>query len=135
MKLLAKLTDKQKKAIIAAYSECRNYTAVAKKHKVSRATVKKLVDANPEIFAVFEKKQEENTRDILAYMDTKRDMVCDFVDLYMEHLTDPVKLRTATLNQISTAFGTVIDKFTHAGGAAEDKNGDIGKLIAGLKDE
>lgn len=41
--MAARLTDRQKKRIIADYVELGSYNAVAKKYKISATTVKKLV--------------------------------------------------------------------------------------------
>lgn len=128
-----KLSDKEKKKIIAAYSECGNYSAVARKYHVSRTTVKNLVAKNPEAHRLFEKKQEQNTKDILVHMDEKRDLVCDFIDLYLNELNNKEKLEKASLKDISMALGIVIDKFTKTNGASEDKNGKLEKLLEGLK--
>ena len=42
------LTDREKKKIIADYAECGNYSQVARKHKVSFDTVKRVVISDPE---------------------------------------------------------------------------------------
>lgn len=118
-----RLSDKEKKKIIAAYSECGNYSAVARKHHVSRTTVKNLVEKHPETYRRFEEKQEQNTKDILAHMDEKRELVCDFIDLYLNELTNRDKLEKANLKEISMTFGIVVDKFTRAKEAIQEKEG------------
>ena len=45
-------------------------------------------------------------------MDTKKDAVCELIDLYLGELVSPAKTEKATLAQIATALGIVIDKFT-----------------------
>ncbi len=109
------LTDKQRKKIISDFAECGIYAEAARLNNVSATTVRETVERDTKTFEKFRQKKEENTKDILSYMATKRDLVCDFIDLYMRYLTDEEKLKKATLNQISTAFGTVIDKFTNNG--------------------
>ena len=42
------LTDRQKKKIIADYAELGSYRAVARKHKVSDGTVKRICKRDPE---------------------------------------------------------------------------------------
>ena len=120
-----KLTDRQKKEIIAAYVECKNYSAVAKEYGVSRPTVKKLVESDPETAKLLDDKNEQNVRDILAHMDSKREKVCQFIDKYLDLLMDDEKLANATVNQLSTAFGTVIDKFTKIKGEGEQDGGGV----------
>lgn len=107
-----RLTDRQKKKIIADYVELGSYASVARKHKVSDKTVKSVVISDPETTRKSEQKKEQNTADILAYMDTKKEKVCKFIDKYLDAMMSDEKIASATVNQLSTAFGTVIDKFT-----------------------
>lgn len=124
--MAARLTDRQKKKILADYAQIGNYSAVAKVNGVSDKTVRNIVLKNPEISEKFEQKKEQNTADILAYMDSKRDVVCEILGKGLDALNSPNKLAEATPAQITTAMGTLIDKWTEAterqqGGA--DKEG------------
>lgn len=56
----------------------------------------------------------------MAYMDAHKDMVCSFIGKGLEMLNDPDKLAAANLSQITTAMGTVIDKWAMIGGAPAD---------------
>ena len=47
--MAARLTDRQKKKIVADWVEMQSYNAVAKKHGVTHQTVKRIVDASPDI--------------------------------------------------------------------------------------
>lgn len=106
------LTDRQKKKIIADYAECGVYAQVARKHKVSLDTVKRTVLNDPETAEKTRQKKEQNTADILAFMDGKKQDVCDIIALYLQHLQDPDKLRRASVQSIATSMGIIIDKFT-----------------------
>ena len=106
------LTDRQKKKIIADYAECGVYAQVARKHKVSLDTVKRTVLNDPETAEKTRQKKEQNTADILAFMDGKKQDVCDIIALYLQHLQDPDKLRRASVQSIATSLGIIIDKFT-----------------------
>ena len=110
--MAARLTDKQKKMLIADYIELGSYNAVAKKHGVSDKTVKNVVTSNPDFSRKSEEKKQQNTADILAHMETKRDKVNEIIDVYLEKLLDKEMLAKATPSQITTALGTLIDKFT-----------------------
>lgn len=118
--MAARLTDRQKKKILADYVQTNNYCATAKINGVSATTVKNIVLANLDIVKKCEQKKEENTADILAYMDAHKDMVCSFIGKGLEMLNDPDKLAAANLSQITTAMGTVIDKWAMIGGAPAD---------------
>ena len=132
---MAKLTDKRKKQIIAAYIDCKNYSKVAKQYGVSRTTVKRLVENDPKTVKLIADKDEQNTKDVLAYMDERRDKACDFINQCLEEMSKPERMMEASMKEIAMAFGIVIDKFTRAGGASEDKNGKLQKLIEGIKNE
>lgn len=118
--MAARLTDRQKKKIIADYVQLNNYCAVAKINNVSATTVKNIVLASADFVEKCEQKKEENTADVLAYMDEHKDLVCSFIGLGLEMLNDPKKLAAANLSQITTAMGTLIDKWLMIGGSPAD---------------
>ena len=107
-----KLTDEMRKKIIADYVDCENYSAVARKYGVSRTTVSNIVNNDSAICEKLHRKKEGNTQRVLEYMDSKKDAVCELIDLYLGELVSPAKTEKATLAQIATALGIVIDKFT-----------------------
>lgn len=108
------LTDKKKKEVIAAYVETGNYHEAARKCGVAPNTVRNLVLADEYVARQCTTKKEQNTADILAHMETKKDMVNQIIDTYLEKLLDPVILERSTPSQLTTALGTLIDKFTVA---------------------
>ena len=110
--MAARLTDRQKKKILADYVQTSNYCATAKINCVSATTVKNIVLANADIVEKCEQKKEENTADVLAYMESQRDVVCQIIGKGLAVLNDPEKLSEATPSQITTAIGTLIDKWT-----------------------
>lgn len=107
----ARLTDKQKKKIVADYLELGSYRATGKKNGVSTDTVKRVVLADDDIVKKTKEKKEQNTADIMAYMESKRDIVCQILDKGLNALNDPEKLKDASPAQITTALGTLIDKW------------------------
>lgn len=118
--MAARLTDERKKRILADYIDEANYSSVARRHNVSATTVKNLVRDNPEFVEKCEDKKRENSEDILAHMEKRKDLVCAFIDKGLEMLNDPDKLASASLSQITTAMGTVIDKWALIGGGPGD---------------
>ena len=112
VKLAKHLTDKEKKKIIADYVECGSYNAVAKKYKVSATTVKNTVLKDNKSVEKCEQKKEQNTADILTYMDGKKQDVCEIISIYLKALKDPDKLERASIQSIATSLGIIIDKFT-----------------------
>lgn len=110
--MAARLTDKQKKEIIADYVELGSYNAVAKIHGVSRQTVKNIVSTDAEIGQKLQQKKEQNTADILSHMESQKADVIKVLDEYITAMRDPVKIKRAGVVQLATALGIVIDKYT-----------------------
>ena len=125
--MAARLTDRQKKKILADYVQTSNYCATAKINGVSATTVKNIVRANADIVEKCEQKKEENTADVLAYMESQRDTVCQIIGKGLAVLNDPAKLAEATPSQITTAIGTLIDKWTMINKTAD--NGESGVVL------
>lgn len=116
--MAARLTDRQKKKIVADYLELGSYNAVSKIHGISRQTVKNVVLSSTDIGQKLQQKKDENTTDILAYMESKRGVVCEIIEKGLAALNDPDKLKEASPSQITTALGTLIDKWAPKGTAA-----------------
>lgn len=113
--MAARLTDKQKKKIVVDYLECQSVNLTAKRNGVSWATTKKVLDGAGDIKEKLEQKKEENTADILAYMESRRQAVCDIIEVGLAVL--PEKIQNArSAAEVTTALGTLIDKFTAFGG-------------------
>ena len=98
--------------IVADYVELGSYNAVSKIHGVSRQTVKNIVTNDTDIRQKLQRKKEENKADIIAYMESKRSVVCEIIDKGLDVLNSEDKLTEATPAQITTALGTLIDKWT-----------------------
>ena len=124
--MAARLTDKQKKKIVADYVQLGSYNATAKVNGVSLNTVKKIVQGNADIAEMCNQKKDENTADILAYMESQKGLVCEIIGKGLAALNDPEKLAEATPAQITTALGTLIDNFTAFGGGPGDTAKDDG---------
>ena len=129
--MAARLTDRQKKKIVADYLETESYNATAKKNGVCGQTVRRVVEESQGIAENLKRKKEQNTTDILAYMESKRDIVCEILGKGLDALNSPDKLAEATPAQITTALGTLIDKWTAISGGPADtaKEDDLSKSL------
>lgn len=110
--MTARLTDKQKKEIIADRADGMSIRQLADKYKVSTTTIQRVIKENPEVTQIVTQKKEENTADILAFMDGKKQDVCDIISIYLDALKSPEKLERASIQSIATSLGIIIDKFT-----------------------
>ena len=118
--MAARLTDKQKKKIVADYLETESYNATAKINGVCGQTVRRVVEESQGITENLKRKKEENTADILAYMESKRGVVCEIIEKGLAALNSEEKLADASPAQITTALGTLIDKWATVSGGPAD---------------
>lgn len=118
--MAARLTDRQKKKIIADYVQLGSYNAAAKINGISPNTVKNLVKGNADIAKKCELKKEQNTVDILEYMERQKNSVCKLLDRYLEELENPEKIEAAGLREIATTMAILIDKYTADNGRTPD---------------
>lgn len=108
-----KLTDKQKKKIIADYMENGNYSETARLNGgISPNTVKTIVNKDEKTAKICKEKKEENTKDILEYMDSKVEDQKEIINLTMqalkEKLSNPDILMS--IKDIATVYGVIVDK-------------------------
>lgn len=134
--MAARLTDKQKKKIVADYLELGSYNATAEKNGVCGHTVKRLVSECPEISEKLEQKKKENTADILAYMEGKRKAVCEIIEVGLSVLPDKI-IAAKSASEVTTALGTLIDKWTAISGGPVDsaKEDELSKSLREMAEE
>ena len=111
--MASRLTDEQKKKIIADYVESGSYNATAKRFGIADTTVKRVVMSDAETQRKAEQKKKQNTLDMLAYMESKKEQAKVVLDSYITALADPDKIGGAKLSEVATAMGIVIDKFVN----------------------
>lgn len=128
----ARLTDKQKKKIIADYTELGSYNATAKIHGISPNTVKNIVNGNADTAKICKQKKEQNTADILSHMESRKDKVCEIIDIGLAVLPQKIELAKSA-SEVTTAIGTLIDKWAKTGGESAD--GALIELIKAMKDQ
>lgn len=135
--MAARLTDKQKMKIVADYLELGSFNATAKANGVSKDTVRRIVHDSADFVQMSQDKKEQNAADILAYMESKRDIVCEIIGNGLEVLRQPQKLAEASPAQITTALGTLIDKWAAISGGPADamKEDGLSKSLKELAEE
>ena len=135
--MAARLTDRKKKKIIADYLETESYNATAKKNGVCGQTVRRVVEESNGITENLKKKKEENTADILAYMESQKGIVCEILQKGLAALNSPDKLAEASPSQITTALGTLIDKWAMISGGTSDnaKEDELSKSLREMAEE
>jgi len=107
-----KLTDKDKKNIIADYVECQNYSEVARKYNISDTAVKKIVDNDKDSLVKLEQKKEENIKSTLEYMEEQHEVKKRLLDKLlkgMEVKAEEIDMFT-NIKDLATAYGIILDK-------------------------
>lgn len=138
-----KLTDKQKKKIVADYIQTQNYRETARINNVDRETVKKLVNEDKDFAQKLAIKKEENTQDILEYMNSIKEKQKRIIDLSLQALEDKLENPDMFTNvkDIATVYGVIFDKAlkykeiqlkSKGNEQTEKKNGVIDELIGAL---
>ena len=135
--MAARLTDRKKKKIVADYLESGSYRSTAKKNGVSDNTVKRIVLECGDFEQKVAQKKEENTADILAYMESQKGIVCEILEKGLAALNSPEKLAEASPSQITTALGTLIDKWAMISGGPSDtaKEDELSKSLREMAEE
>ncbi len=109
---MAKLTDKQKKIIIADYVETQNYSETARRNNVSDVTVKDVVTKNETTLKILEQKKQENTQSTIEYMQTQHESkkrILDKILKAIEEKADNIDMFT-NIKDLATAYGIILDK-------------------------
>lgn len=110
-----KLTDKQKKKIIADYMENGNYRETARINSVAVDTVRRIIlknKNNQEFVKKSTEKKEENTKDILEYMDNIAEKQKKIIDLSLEVLEQKLSNPNffTNIRDVAIVYGTIFDK-------------------------
>ncbi len=139
---MAKLTDKQKKKIIVDYINNQNYSETGRINNVSDKTVKRIIDSEESngLVEKVEQKKEQNTKDILEYMDSITEKQKKIIDLSLEAIEEKLTDLDMFTNvkDIATVYGVIFDKALKYKEIKmknnEQSEGDINKSIQNIAD-
>ena len=138
-----KLTDKQKKKIVADYVQNQNYLKTAQMNGIKAESVRRIVKADKEFVKKSEQKKQNDTKDILEYMDTIKEKQKRIIDLSLEALETKLEKpdRFINVKDIATVYGVIFDKAlkykeiqykAKEESEAKRQNGVISELIGAL---
>lgn len=109
---MAKLTDLEKKKIIADYVDNQNYSETARMNNVSVNAVKNIVLADEETANKCKQKKEENIQNTIEYMQTQHETkkrILDKILTAIETKADNLDMFT-NIKDLATAYGIILDK-------------------------
>lgn len=116
----SRLTGKKRKQIIADRVEGMSFRKIAAKYGISDYAVRKIVKSDPGFTQKIAQKKEQDTLEMLEYMDQQKTSAQKLLSAIIEALNDPEKLARANVRDLATAYGIIADKFIQAA----PKNGD-----------
>ena len=110
---MPKLTDKQKKKIIADYVDNGNYSETARLNNTTDTTVRTIIKENKNIaMKKMEQKKEENTQDMLQYLESKKEDKKRVIELCFKALEDKLASPDmfTSIRDIAMVYGILVDK-------------------------
>ena len=110
---MPKLTDKQKKKIIADYVDNGNYSETARMNNTTDTTVRTIIKENKNItLKKMEQKKEENTQDMLQYLESKKEDKKRVIELCFKALEDKLASPDmfTSIRDIAMVYGIIVDK-------------------------
>ena len=110
---MPKLTDKQKKKIIADYVDNGNYSETARLNNTTDTTVRTIIKENKNIaLKKMEQKKEENTQDMLQYLESKKEDKKRVIELCFKALEDKLASPDmfTSIRDIAMVYGIIVDK-------------------------
>lgn len=110
---MPKLTDRQKKKIIADYVDNGNYSETARMNNTTDTTVRTIIKENKNVaLKKMEQKKEENTQDMLQYLESKKEDKKRVIELCFKALEDKLASPDmfTSVRDIAMVYGVIVDK-------------------------
>ena len=110
---LPKLTDRQKKKIIADYVDNGNYSETARLNNTTDTTVRTIIKENKNVaLKKMEQKKEENTQDMLQYLESKKEDKKRVIELCVKAVEDELASPDmfTSVRDIAMVYGVIVDK-------------------------
>ena len=106
---MAKLTDRQRKQIIAEYAGGGiSQRELAERYQVTQKTISKILNTE-EVYQKVSEKKEENTRSMLAFLDSRKEKAQSLMDAILDSARSDIK--KAPLRDKMGAFKILSESF------------------------
>lgn len=132
--MAARLTDRQRKMIMVDRAGEMSIRQLADKYHVSTTTIQRVLKNNTVVAQMVTEKKKQNTLDMLAFMDSRKEKMQEAIDLHLQALTDQRKIDSAGLSQIATSFGIIVDKATKNTASENDSINKLDNLLKEFQD-
>ena len=129
---VAKLTDRQRKQIIADYAGGGiSQRELAERYQVTQKTISKILSTT-EVRQKVSEKKEENTRSMLEYLDEQKGKAQGLIGKLLEASEEDIK--KASLRDKMGAIKILSEVFAPTGAATEkSEKSALAKIVDGLK--
>lgn len=130
---MAKLTDRQRKRIIAEYVEGGvSQRKLAEKYNVSVSTISKIL-SKKEVVQKCTQKKEENTLSMLEFLESRKDKAQSLMDSIVQSAAGDIS--KASLRDKMGALKILSEVFMQTrSGEREKEQSALDKIVDGLKD-
>lgn len=116
---MAKLTDRQRKQIIAEYAGGGiSQRELAERYQVTQKTISKILNTE-EVYQKVSEKKEENTRSMLAFLDSRKEKAQSLMDAILDSARSDIK--KAPLRDKMGAFKILSESFGGKNGESKDQ--------------
>ena len=118
---MAKLTDRQRKQIIAEYAGGGiSQRELAERYQVTQKTISKILNTE-EVYQKVSEKKEENTRSMLAFLDSRKEKAQSLMDAILDSARSdikkaPLRDKMGAFKILSESFGCKADTGEGGGG-------------------
>lgn len=104
------LTDQQKKKVVADYIETQNLRETARRNNITAPAVKGIIDKEPDTLQKLTQKKQENTQDVLQYMDTLFEKKRNVLKLSLDNMIEKLEQDKVSPTALATIYGVLLDK-------------------------
>ncbi len=129
-----KIDDRTRAMIVIALSAGENTRDVAKAFGVSERSVRRIREREVDMTALAAEKRAAIAQTMDDYLEQERERAQGFISKALDYLSNEDKLAAATLSQIATAMGIVIDKWGKVQNAADGSESGV-VILAPTKEE
>lgn len=105
-----RLTDKEKKGIIAYYTECQNYRKTARKFGRNDKTIKNIIEGDKDFLQKSAHKKEENTQSVLDKFESLAKVKNNILNNSLMTIANKIQNGEVSTGDLIRIYGVLLDK-------------------------